>query len=97
MARPIPPQEHDDVAAVVIGHQPLEAIPVAVVLPQGPVFPIKAVQLPDTFMSPAAVLLLQQIPVKLPLLAPLTQLSELLSHEQKLLARMSQHEGVARF
>ncbi|EJX05502.1 hypothetical protein EVA_06390 [gut metagenome] len=39
----------------------------------------------------------QQIPVKLSLLAPLPKLSKLLSHKQKLLARMAKHKGVGCF
>ena len=39
----------------------------------------------------------QQIPVKFPCLAPLLELSEILSHKQKLLARMSEHEGISGF
>ena len=38
-----------------------------------------------------------QVPVQTNLFIPLVKLAEILSHEQKLLARMSQHEGVAGF
>ena len=42
-------------------------------------------------------LLRKQIPVKLPLFAPLPKLRKLLSHKQQLFARMSRHKCIRRF
>ena len=36
----------------------------------------------------------KEIPVKLTRLAPLAELSEILSHEEKFLSRMSHHESI---
>ena len=41
--------------------------------------------------------LCKEIPVKLTRLAPLAELSEILSHEKKLLSRMSHHESISDF
>ena len=42
------------------------------------------------------VIFLQQIPVQFPFFTPFPELSEILSHKQQFLARMSEHKGISR-
>ena len=54
-------------------------------------------QIAHKVMQGAIVLLLQKIPVNLSILTPLPELSEVLSHEKKLLSGVPHHEEIARF
>lgn len=94
MPLPVPAQEHQHVVVVVVGHQPLEAVPVPVVLPQTAVAAVQPVQLADTLVGGAAGRVVQQVPVQLALKRPLVPLTQLRAHKQQLLAGVTQHIGV---
>ena len=49
----------------------------------------------DILLQLLMIFLAKKIPVKLSGLTPLTQLSEILSHKQKLLTRMPEHKSIS--
>lgn len=91
---PVAAQEHQHVVVIIVGHQPLKALPAAVVLPQAAVPAVQPVQLADALVGAAAGGVVQQIPVQLALKRPLVPLAQLRAHEQQLLSRVAQHVGV---
>ena len=71
------PQEHHHVVVVVIRHQPLEAAPVEVDLPQGRVLFVEGVDVPEEPVDLPVQGLVQQIPVQLSVGVPLVPLTDL--------------------
>ena len=94
MSLPIPAQKYQYVVVVVIDHQPLEAVPVPVILPQTAVAAVQPVQLADALVGGAAGRVVQQVPVQLALKRPLVPLTQLRAHKQQLLAGVAQHIGI---
>ena len=84
-------QESDDALLRVVRHDPLEAFPAVIDLPEGGVLFIEGVQGADVVLQLGVLVVVQQHPVQLLCLVPLCKLTELLSHEQQLLARVCHH------
>ena len=84
-------QESDDALLRVVRHDPLEALPAVIDLPEGRVLLIEGVQGADVVLQLGVLVVVQQHPVQLLCLVPLGELAELLSHEQQLLARVRHH------
>ncbi len=93
-ALPVPAQEGHRVGGVVVGAQPLEALPGVVLLPQGGVLQIEGVHGLDKVLSLAVGSVLQQVPVQRVLKVPLVPLAQLRPHKGELLARVGHHIGV---
>ena len=83
--------EGDDALLVVVAGNPLEALPVHIVVPQGRVVQVVMVQVPDIGPQLGVLIVIQQQPVQPLLLVPLNELAELAAHEQQLLARVGHH------
>ena len=90
----VPAQEDDHIVAVVIGHQPLEALPVEVHLPESALLQIELVDILDILVQLAVGLVLQQLPVELAVIGPLLLRTQLHAHKAQLLARMGHGVGV---
>ena len=90
----VPAQEHHHVVAVVVRHQPLEALPVKVDLPQGALLLVEEVDILDILLELAVFRILQQLPVQLPLIVPLLLRAQLHAHEAQLLAGVGHGVGV---
>ena len=75
---------------------PGKALRIVIQLVQGGMLPAEMVQRLYILPHVSMILVLQQIPLQAFLLVPLVEGGELLSHEQKLLARMHHHEAVGR-
>ena len=84
----------ENAAEGVILVNPLKPLLVRVKLVQCLVLLVQMQQILIPVLNLAVLVLGQQEPVYLALLAPFAQLGEFLSHEQELLARMSHHEGI---
>ena len=78
---------------LVVGIHPLEAVPAVVYLVEGRVLPVEMVQRPDTLLHLRVLVIHQQEPVQLVVIAPLDELAELTAHKQQLFAGMG--HGVA--
>ena len=88
--------EGDHALLAVVAGDPLEALPVGVVAPQGGVVQVVVVQIPHIRPELLVLFEVQQEPVQLLLLVPLDKLAELAAHEQELLARVGHHVPVKR-
>ena len=86
-------ESHHGLVAV-IGHDPAEAFRLAVARMQSRLRLVKTVQVPDKELNPFMQRKLEQMEIEGAIFVPLAPLSELLSHEQKLLAGMRPHEAV---
>ena len=84
-------QEGDDALLRVIRHDPLEALPAVIHLPEGGVLLVEGVQGLDVGLQLGVLIVAQQHPVQRLCLVPLGELAELLTHEQQLLARVGHH------
>ena len=84
-------QEGDHALLRVVRHDPLEALPAVVHLPEGGVLLVEGIQGPDIGLQFVVLIVAQQHPVQRLCLVPLGELAELLSHEQQLLARVGHH------
>ena len=63
----------------------------------GRILPVNIQQILNKALQIPVLLFLKEKPVKLPLLTPLPQLPEILSHKQQLLTRMSHHKCISDF
>ena len=84
-------QESDDALLRVIRHDPLETLPAVIHLPEGGVLLVEGVQGLDVGLQLGVLIVAQQHPVQRLCLVPLSELAELLTHEQQLLARVGHH------
>ena len=84
-------QEGDDALLRVIRHDPLEALPAVIHLPEGGMLLVEGVQGLDVGLQLGVLIVAQQHPVQRLCLVPLGELAELLTHEQQLLARVGHH------
>ena len=84
-------QEGDDALLRVIRHDPLETLPAVIHLPEGGVLLVEGVQGLDVGLQLGVLIVAQQHPVQRLCLVPLSELAELLTHEQQLLARVGHH------
>ncbi len=89
----VPAEEHHHIVLVVVGHQPLKALPAVVVLPQGALTQIEVVQVPDILMELPVALAVQHAPVQLVLEVPFLFGAQLHAHKAQLLSGMG--HGVA--
>ena len=90
-------QETVNTAETVICIDPLKSGRIRIHLIHRFIFLIQMEQILVPVLDRLMFRLCQKIPVKLSLLTPFTQLGKLLTHEEKLLARMSHHERIAGF
>ena len=84
-------QEGHDALTGVVGDDPLEALPAVVDLPEGGMVLVELVQGLDVGLQLGVLVVAQQHPVQRLGLVPLSELAELLTHEQQLLAGVSHH------
>ena len=89
------PDEAEDGAVRIIRIDPLEALPGIIQLIHRRILLVEMQQLLHELLERRIQRLLAEIPVKRYILIPLMELTEILSHEQKLLARMTEHEEIA--
>ena len=89
--------ETEDAAVSVIGIDPLKTVPVIIQAVHGRIFFVDVEQIPEIVLQVPVKRFFRQIPVQRNLLIPLVKLAEILTHEQKLFARMSHHESVSYF
>ena len=85
--------EGEDVAAGVVGVDPLEAAGVVVARPDGGGADVRRVEVAHQVVDAAVLGVLEQPPVELARLGPLRLLAELAAHEEQLLAGVRPHEG----
>ena len=86
-------ESHHGLVAIV-DHDPAKAFRLAVARMQSRLRLVKPVQIPDKQLNPFMQRKFEKMEIEAAILVPLAALSELLAHEQKLLARMRPHEAV---
>ena len=91
LARSVAAQERDDALLAVVGHDPLEALPAVIDLPQGGRVTVEVVQIPDVALQLTVLIVAEQHPVERLLLVPLDKLAEVLAHKEQLFAGMGHH------
>ena len=91
LARCILAQEGDHALLRVVRHDPLEAFPAVIDLPERRMLFVEGVQGLDVVLQLGVLVVAQQHPVQLLVLVPLGELAELLAHEQQLLAGVGHH------
>ena len=89
------PDEAEDRAVGVVRIDPLEALPAVVLLPHRRVLPVHMEEITHEILHAPVLRLLGEVPVEGDLLIPLVKLCEILSHKEKLLAGVTEHEEVA--
>ncbi len=90
----VPPQKGDDRLLVVVRHDPLEALPAVIDLPEGALLFVEGVELADIPLQLAVLFVVEQHPVELVLLGPLAELAHLLAHKEQLFAGVGHHVAV---
>ena len=85
--------ERDYALTVVIVGNPAEAFPRIVVFPERGVFLIEFIERLGIFQQIGVIRVIEHEPFQLALVVPFSALTEFLSHEQELLARMREHIG----
>ena len=81
---------------LIVGVHPLEAVPAVVDLVKGRILLVEMVQRPDALLHLRVLVIHQQEPVQLIVIAPLDELAELAAHEQQLFAGMGHGVAVQR-
>ena len=81
----------DSTLLAVIGHNPLEALPAVIHLPQSGRIAVEVVQRLDIALQLTVLVVAQQHPVQLLLLVPLNELAEVLPHKEQLFAGVGHH------
>ena len=89
-----PSHKAEDAPVAVVRVHPFKSLIALVICVKGWIFPVHVQQIPHIGLQMLVLLVLQKEPVQFPLLAPLSVLSEILSHEQQLFARLAKHEGI---
>ncbi len=87
----VPADVGNHVPVAVAGVNPLVAVPAVFNLPEGGVFFVEAVQLPDIVLHLAVGVVIQQEPVQLLLFVPFNELGKLASHKEELFPRTAHH------
>ena len=90
----VPAEEGDGVGGVVIGAQPLEAVPGVVLLPEGGLLEIEGVHGLEEVLGLAVGGILEQVPVQGVFIVPLVPLGEFRPHEGELFPRVGHHVGI---
>ena len=85
---PPPSEETDDALFLVAEIYPFEPRRLKIEPMERSLVPVEQVQVPDPLPNTVMLPIAQQVPVQALLMAPLSPLSELASHEHQLLARM---------
>ena len=80
--------EHHHGLLLVGAVDPLEAVRDVILLPERRMCPVDRIEIPYEVLDALVYRILEQIPLELLVLGPLVILREVLTHEEKLLARM---------
>ena len=90
----VPAEEGDGVGRVVVGAQPLEAVPGVVLLPEGGLLEVEDVHGLEEILGLAVGGILEQVPVQGVFIVPLVPLGEFSPHEGELFSRVGHHVGI---
>src|SRR5262249_15082507 len=87
-------QPGEDAAVGVVHHQPLESGRLAIQLVQSRHHAVQTIEIPDQSLHARMLGTLEQMPIERMVVPPFVFLTELVAHEQQLLAGMAEHEAV---